>query len=79
MEKIFVVKVLFESNDFNSCNVKLFKDYDSAYRYANDDIDKYGDEYNGNVTERASHLFKMKANNDTYVTIYIEEQVIIGY
>lgn len=56
----------------NSCSVKLFEDFKSASEYANDEIDSYGSDYQGNVTERASHHLQMEAG-DIYVTIDIEE------
>jgi len=74
--KVFVVKILVEDIDLNSCSVKVFSNFEAASKYANDEIDTYGEEYDGNVTERASHHLTMNSG-DTYVTIDIEEQDVV--
>ena len=70
--KVFVAKILVEDIDYNSCSVHLFKTLEEAQRFADGEIDDYAQDYDGNVTERASHYYEMAAG-DTYVTIKIEE------
>lgn len=73
--KIYVVQILVEDIDSNSCSVEVFKNLKDAQRYANDEIDSYAMDYDGDVTER-SNLYYTMESGDTYVTISIEEKEI---
>ena len=73
---IYVVKTLVEGGiDKNSCSVELFKDFKAASDYANEEIDRYADDYNGNVVDRAYVYFSMQSG-DVNVTIEIENHEI---
>lgn len=73
--KIYVVQILVEDIDSNTCSVEVFKNLKDAQRYANDEIDNYAMDYDGNVIERAFLNYTMESG-DTYVTISIEEKEI---
>lgn len=73
--KLYVAKTLVEGIDSNSCSVQIFKDFESASKWADEEIDLYGQDYNGNVTERSPKYYAMNAG-DVYVTIEVEEHII---
>lgn len=73
--KIFIANVLEEATDLNSCYSVPFRRLEDAQAYANATIDDYAQDYDGNVTERASHRYTMQAG-EQYVTIKIAESDI---
>jgi len=72
--KVFVVKILVEDIDCNSCSVEVFPTQDEAKTWAKEEIQTYADEYKGEVKPSVDKLHFFMESGDTYVTIDVEEK-----
>ena len=75
MKKVYVAQILVEDIHSNTCSVELFSDLDDAKKWADEEIDIYGEECDGSVIERADLLYQMNSG-DIWVTIEIVEKEI---
>lgn len=78
--EVWVVNVLFidNSNKETSTNSLVYSSESDAIEYADTEIDDYAFTCEMDVTERSPHLYKAtNVDNEWYVTITIEQQMIL--